>query len=471
MMSAWTRRDALRTIGLAGVAGVAGCMSRFEDGPNERPPDSLGTSWSPSGDSWCFPYGDTGNTARSPHGIQSEPPSEWQDRVADRRPESFVSGDLVAATPARVITADRFDSEAQLRAYDAVDGTCQWQQRIEYPSGLRWGLRLGGLVDGTLYLSDGGTDVVAVDAADGTVRWRRNLHEEVAGEVPDEFLSAGDSPSGFSPRPLATPETLYVQSGYGVHGLAPDDGTEQWRLSLGAHADDDALRSPRGLAVTDQRVWASYGLGVQSVFELELLDGGPQVWPTDVPLDFPGVPVVTDAGEAALTHSIVGGSDPWESPLAVGLNGSPDVSWQFPGDAGDGSSAYSSLATDGQRVFVCESHEQPQQFVVVALQASTGNLDWLHRESLAGRDVSMGSGQFVLCQPAVAGEALVVGYGSHTRRESGQGELVALSRHKGSVQWRTTVPVAPRHLAMTSNRLHVGGQQGGVVALAAGDSG
>lgn len=464
-MPSLSRRDALRLIGLAGATSVAGCGSLgLETGPNEQPPDALGTSWSPPADGWHFQYADLQNTARSPHGIRTRPTIEWQDRNDLGRTDAPISSDLVAATPDQVITADRFDRELELRAHDAADGTLRWHRRIQYSGGHRTP-RFGGLADGTLSVTDGGTDVLAVDVADGTVRWRRNLYDRVAESVPDKFLSPSDSTADFLPLPMTTPETVYVQSGYGVHGLAPENGTERWRVHLGAATDEPALDYPVGLAVTDRRVWASYGGPVRLLFGIELSDGNPEVERTALPLEFASNPVVTGDGEVALTHDITWATRPQET-LAVGADGD-EVRWQFPGHAGEGAAAYSSLATDGERVFVCTSHAEPPRFIVVALRAATGKLAWVHRESLADRDVSVGAGrEFRLCQPAVTGDSLVVGYGEAPEAASGHGDIAALSRSEGRVRWRASLPVAPRHLAMTSNGLAVGGQRGGVVALA-----
>lgn len=463
-MPSLSRRDALRTIGLAGVTGVAGCSSfGLGAGPNEHPPGSLGTSWSPPTDAWRFRHADLRNAARSPHEVRTRPTVEWRDRVDADRSDPPVDGGLVAATPDQVITAAHFDGETRLRACDATDGTRRWHRRIRYPPERRTP-RFGGLVDGTLYATDGGTDVIAVDAAGGAVRWRRNLHDRVADSVPEKFLSPSADAADFSPLPLATPETVYVQSSYGVHGLAPGDGTEQWRLYLGDRTGDAALEDPYGLAVSDRRMWASYGGYDQSLFTVEQSDGGPEIEQARLPLGFPSTPVVTSDGEAVLTHDVTWATSP-RATLAVGVAGE-DVLWQFPGHAGEGAAAYSPLATDGDRVFVCASHARPERLVVFALRASTGKLEWLHRESLADRDVSVGAGrEFRLCQPAVAGDALVVGYGNDPGRETGRGQVVALSRGGGRVRWRTGLSVAPRHVAMTSTGLYVGGQRGSVVAL------
>lgn len=462
-MSQLTRRDALRVVGVAGVTSVAGCSSfGLWDGPDEHPPRSIGTSWSPSAGAWRFPYADLQNTAQTPHELHQQPTIEWQDRVDDGS-NAPISGELVAATPHQVFTAGEFDREIHLRAYAATDGTRLWHRRIQYPSGRR-APQFGGLVDDTLYVTDGGTDIIAINAVDGTVRWRRNLYQRVAENVPRKFLTPYDSPADFSPRLLGTPETVYVQTNYGVHGLAPGDGTEQWRLYLGAQTDSAALEDPYGLAVTDRRVWVSYGGHVQSLFTIKQSDGSPEIKRTRLPLDFPATPVVTSDQIVTLTHAITWATSPLEM-LAAGVRGD-EVEWQFPGYAGEGAAAYSPLVTDGKRVFVCASHEQPEQLIVVALRASTGKLEWLHRESLADRDVSVTDGRaFRLCQPAVTGDSLIIGYGGFTEAGTGHGELIAVSRTEGRVRWRTDFSVAPRRVAVTSNRLYVGSQQGGVVAL------
>ncbi|WP_167880080.1 outer membrane protein assembly factor BamB family protein [Halorhabdus rudnickae] len=454
-------------IGLTGITSIAGCsLFNSRGGPNVQPPDSLGTTWSPSADAWSFPYADVKNTARSPHRLQTLPIVTWQDHVTPDNPGSQISGELIAATPNQVISAVRFDHEIQLRAYDAVDGTRRWHRRIQYPSGLATP-QFGGLVEDIIYLTDGSTDVIAINEADGKVHWRWNLYERVADEVPSKFLSAPDSP--FLPLPFATPETVYVQSSYGVHGLAPEDGAEQWRIYLGRQTDEMTLGYPFGLAVTDRRIWASYGGGVQSVFTIELADGNPEINRIRLPLSNPSSPVVTSGSEAVLTNATTWATRP-EKTLAVGVTEDGGM-WQFPGHAGEGASAYSSLATDNKRVFICECHAKSERLVVFALRAATGKLEWVFRKSLAQRDVSVGAGrEFRLSQPAVTGDSLLVGYGNSPYAATGEGEIIALSRTGGDIQWRTDLPVAPRYLAMTNNGLYVGGQQGSVVALADDDS-
>ena len=463
-MPSTSRRDALRLLGLAGAASVAGCSALgLDSGPNEQPPDAVGTTWTPAADSWPFEAANLQNTARSPRGAGTQPTVEWQNHRPEDRLGPFLSGELVAATPQRVFASAEFENERRLDAYDAVTGDHLWNRSLGDSSDYSV-LRFGGLVDGTMYLAGSGAEVVAVDAADGTVRWRRNLGEHVASEVPEKYLSASTSRTAFSMLLTATPETVYVQSPYGIHGLAPADGAEQWRVYLGRQTESPALEDPYGLAVTDRRVWASYGGRVRSLFAVGVSEDGPEVQRVELPLGFPAEPVVTGDRQVALTHDVTWATSPVET-LAVGATGD-EVEWQFPGYAGDGAAAYSPLATDGERAFVCASYEQPAQFVVVALRASTGKLDWLHRESLANEDVAVSEGrEFRLCQPAVAGDTLLVGYGTAPEQETGHGEVLVLARRDGGVEWRTDLSVAPQDLQVTSAGLYVGGQRGSVLAL------
>jgi len=463
-MPSTSRRDALRLLGLAGVASVAGCNALgLDSGPNEQPPESLGTSWTPATDSWQFQAADLRNTAQSPHGVGTQPTVEWQNHRPEDRLDSFLSGEVVAATPQRVIMASEFENERRLDAYDADAGDHLWNRPLG-DSADYYVSRFGGLVDGTMYLAGSGAEVVAVDASDGTVRWRRNLGEHVASEVPGKYLSAPNSATDFPALFAATPEIVYVQSPYGIHGLAPADGAEQWRVYLGRQAENPALEKPYGLAVTDRRVWASYGGRVRSLFAVGVSEDGPEVERVELPLEYPSTPVATGDRQVALTHDVTWGTRPVET-LAVGAT-SDGVEWQFPGHAGDGAAAYSPLATDGERVFACVSHEQPAQFVACAVRASTGKLEWLHRESLANEDVAVSAGrEFRLCRPVVAGDTLLVGYGTAPERERGHGEVLALARRDGGVEWRTDLSVAPQDLLVTSSGLYVGGQQGSVLAL------
>jgi len=467
-MPSASRRDALRLLATGGVAGLAGCsaLDLGGRGPNETPPDSLGTSWSPPGDAWPFRFRDPQNTARSPHGVGSQPSVAWADSAVGE--PSPAGGDLLAATPSRVYAATDDEGSVRLRALAAEDGARRWSRVLEFPAE-NPSPRYGGLVDGTLYVAGAGSDVVAVNAADGAVRWWRDLYEQVADAVPGTFLSRHGSREGFVAMPLATPETVVVQTPYGLHGLAASDGTEQWRLHLAAEDDERALGRPFGLAATDNRVWASYGRPAPLLFGVEVTGDGPDVERTRLPFeDYPGDPVAVGDRTAVLTNGITWSTGRTDTLAAGAADGGVD--WQFPGHAGEGADrAYSTLASDGELAFVCEAAEWPERLVVSALRTDTGEPEWRHRESLADRDVSVGDGRaFGLCQPAVAGDSVVVGFGQQPGEGSGRGAVLALSRDAGDLRWRADLPVAPEDAMVTSDGLYVGGQRGGVVALAGG---
>lgn len=466
-MPSTSRRDALRLLAAGGVAGLAGCSSfgLGDSGPNEDPPASLGTSWSAPGGAWPFPGGDLQNTAQSPHGVAEPPSVEWTDGAGEESAAARESGELVAATPNQVVAAREFDSGVVLRALADDDGSRQWERRIESAEDHPLP-RYGGLVDGTLYVAGFDNDVVAVDAADGAVRWRRDLYEQVAEAVPEKFLSRTGSPEEFGVTPLATPETVLVQTPFGIHGLEPSDGTEQWRLHLATEGGGTALAQPVGLAVTDSRVWATYGYPRTLLFAVEVDDDGHSVQRTRLPFGhYPGTPVAVDDRTAVLTSGVTWSTNPTDT-LAVGAT-AHDVDWEFPGHAGEGAAAYSSLATDGERAFVCQATERPARLTVSALRTETGKLAWSHRESLADRQVWIADGQgFRLCQPVVAGDSVLVGFGQRPGGTAGDGAVLALSRDEGRLQWRADLPVAPQDAMVTNTRLYVGGQEGGVVALA-----
>lgn len=465
-MPSTSRRDALRLLAAGGVASVAGCSSfGLGSSPNEEPPESLGTSWSPSADAWPFRFRDLQNTARSPHGVASKPSVEWTDDPGSEESSAGEDGELVAATPTRVFAATEFQDGVRLRALAADDGAQQWDRHLESPEDHPLP-RYGGLVDGTLYVSGLGNDVVAVDAANGAVRWRRDLYEHLADSVPRKFLSRTGSPEEFEAVPLATPTTVFVQTTYGIHGLAPSDGTEQWRLYLARDTSETALANPFGFAVTGGRVLASYTRPTRLLFAVAVDDDGPTVEQTRLPFEnAPGNPVATSDRTAVLATGVQ-----WSTSavgtLAAGV-ADDHVDWQFPGHTGEGAAVYSRLATDGKRAFVCQATERPERMVVSALRVETGKLEWSHRESLADRDLSVANGDsFRLCDPALAGESLVVGFSQQPDGDSGPGMLLALSRDEGRLRWRTDLPVAPGNVMVTSNRLYVGGQRDGVVALA-----
>ncbi|WP_276274108.1 PQQ-binding-like beta-propeller repeat protein [Haloarcula litorea] len=461
-----TRRTALRMLGTAGVACLAGCPSRsLDDGDRSRPPDSLGTDWTAPDSEWVFPRAGLCNTARSAVAHDDPPTGNWRGRQRSPDDESPESTHLAAVTRDTVVVGTEYAAGLVLTGYHVTDGTRRWRRQVRDSGSLY--PHFGGVVDGTLYLGDFETDVIAVDVSDGTVRWRIDLYERVSEVVPDRYLTAPDDPpERFAPIPRATPDCVYVQTSYGLHGLAPENGRERWRIHLGDALDDARVfQDPGGMAITDDRVLASYGRPEQLLLGVRLHDGAPAVDRTTVPVRYPDRPLVTGEGTTALDSGVIWSTDA-TGTLAAGVSGASAVDWQFAGLASSGAAAFSSLAADGSRLFVCEGHEAASEFVVFALRAATGGLEWLTREPIAdAATVDEPDADFRVAEPAVAGGTLLVGYGASAEAGSEAGTLIALSATDGSERWRTDLAVAPRDVAATETGVYVSGQRRGVSGL------
>ena len=462
-----TRRQALRAAGVALATGVAGCGGSPD--PNERPPDSLGTEWTPPADGWQFPAGGPRHTAHRPHDVRAEPTVSWRS-TPDERHDLH---QFVAATTDRILGVGEHDETVALRAI-TTDGRRTWRRQFQ----LR-GFWPGGVVDGTLYASDGVTDLLAVDTSDGSLQWRRSLYDQTAASVPDEFLSSGGSPDQFEPVVVPTPETVYVASGYGLHGVAPADGTEQWRLYLGESTEKPVGGQPVGLAPTEYAVLVTDRR--RGVLRVERRRTGDEervaVERSDTGVEPPTEPVITAHGGAVVGPAAVWSTRrPPHRPVVAAVAGR---NWQFPGYAGSGTSAFAQPTTDGERVFCCGAHERPGDVVVSALRAQTGALEWRTRVTPAGTLPPLGVGETTrFAQSAVAGDTLLIGYGSDpgTFDEPatdgragtdgcGRGELFGFALSDGRLRWRRTLPVGPQRVAVTATAVYVYGHCGDVVAL------
>ena len=461
-----TRRTVLQTLGTTGIASLAGCPSlSTNNNYGEQPPDSLGTTWSSPASEWRYPRRGLQNTARSSTGFQEQSTVDWQAHEQSTEEGGRESTHLAVATRETVILGTENENGLNLTAYHATDGTRRWSRQLRdsdplYP-------QFGGLVDGTLYLTDYETDVIAVDVSGGTVRWRVNLYDRVADDVPEQYLTRPNtSPERFAPVPTATPSCVYVQTSYGLHGLVPEDGRERWRLYLGDELEDDRiLQDPGGLAVTDHRVLMSYARPEQLLLGIRQHDGEPVVDRTSVSVRYPNSPLVTGNGTTALDSGIIWSTDA-SGTLATGAAGTRSVRWQFEGGASNGAAAFSSLAYDGTRVFVCEGHEKPAEFVVFALRAKTGGLEWMHRESISDSGIVLSDdADLRVGHPAVADGTLLVGYGDRSEHGSDAGTLLALATTEGSRRWRTGLSVAPSDIAPTETGIYVSGHRGGISRL------
>lgn len=449
-----TRRNALQSLAAVGTAAVAGCstLDRFR-GPNDDPPESVGSTWSPPDDEWRLPAADVHNTARSSLPV-ARPSSAW---TLDPPTEDRLRG-LLAATADRVVLSEGGGGEAVVRAHDPADGAVQWRRRIDAS-----GARSGGLVADRLFVAVG-TDVLALDAADGSTLWRAPLFEQLADAVPARYLP--DDPDDLAPWPLATLGTVYVQSAYGLHGLAPEDGTERWRLSLST--DEEPLPGrPTGLTVTRRAVWASYGHPSASLFEVTTMGDDVSTRATPLRTGHSMRPVVTEPGVSpALAVGQGVASTRLVSPLVAGYGSGPD--WTFPGLAGtDGPSAVRPPATDGDCVFVPQvrSVDSGEAVALVALDAHTGALAWAHDEPLPARAAGVDFFDGVaLAAPVVADDAVLLGYGVETD-DGVVSTLAAFDAADGTERWRVDPGVVPGHIAVAGDRLYVQGHEGGVAAF------
>ena len=461
-MSPLTRRTALQMLGTAGLASVTGCsaFSRVQ-GPKEQPPDAIGTTWSPPDDYWRYPRHGLRNRAHSSVSIDAQPTVDWQIPAPSTAEESPESAHLAAVTQDIVIFGLEYPDGWVLTAHQPTAGTRRWQLELLAEDSLP--PQFGGLVAGTLYLTDFRTDVLAVDVQDGTVRWRVNLYDRVAESVPEQYVSEPDSqPEAFAPIPVATPDCVYVQTSYGVHGVAPEDGEERWRLYLGGELPDDrVLGDSGGVAVTEDRVLVSYGRPEQLLFNIRQYSDDPVVGRRTVPIGSPAHPLVVDGETTALGSRVIWSTNTART-LATGPGRTRGVPWQFEGLASDGPAAFSTVATDGTRVFVCEAHEEPGEFVVFAIRADTGGLEWIHRESIRENGIVRSPGTDLrVGHPAVAAGTLLAGYGLDSEPGSDTGMLLALSPTGGTEQWRIPLSIAPRDIAPTETGIYMSGYRGG----------
>jgi outer membrane protein assembly factor BamB len=457
-MKPLTRRCALRLATAAGVAGIAGC-GLLDEGPNERPPADVGTTWNPPADEWWFPHGDLRNSRASSVAVTGPPSIAWRVRAETDSSNGTSPLGITAATRDSLVLGGASDGRIILESYDPPTGTRQWVQRIPAPD-VRYE-STGGIVDERLYLTDTDKHVIAVDLTEGTILWRRNLYEQLSGVVPQQYLKRDHRP--FFARAMGTPQTVYVQSSYGLHGLSPDDGREEWRLSFGGRRDHGrALFESSGLAVARDRIWTSYR--IDGAYAVQSVSDDVTVSRTDTEMREAGHPVMSDEESMALSTGV-----DWSSstsfPLATILSGSRETPWQFPGFASSGAVALSSLATDGDNLYGCEAHENGNQFVVFSLQPRTGEIEWLYRESFIDRGIVAISDDLRVCDPCVAGDNLLVGYGAASGPDDRNGSLFALSTVDGTVRWSMKLPLAPIDMALAGDRLYVRGQTNEAVAL------
>jgi outer membrane protein assembly factor BamB len=445
-----SRRAALRSLGAAGVAGLAGCsaLDRLR-GPNENPPESVGTDWTAPDDEWRFPDADARNTARVALPAGTAPEPAW--RVGG---ENDIEREPLAATRDAVFVGADGEDRVVVRARDSADGTERWRRAFE--------TRVfdgSGLIDGTLYATTD-HELLALDADDGTTRWRVDLYDRLSGTVPSQFLPR--ERDDFVGRAVATPDIIHVTSGYGLHGLAPGDGTERWRYYLGDTDDRSppALPRPGGLAVTERAVQSVYRIP-SAVYRLRTVGESARVDRERVGVEFPTVPTMTgDPPRVVFGQRVVGTGR--RGPAVAGEDG-----WTFPGFATEGGGALGGIAVADERLFGTQAFARDGRLdlAVFTLKAGTGALVWAVRERLGLPEDADIFDQLGLARPVVAGDSLLVGVRTNPPGGEPERAVAALALADGTERWRVDPGVGPDSLAVAGDRLYVGGSDGGFAAL------
>jgi hypothetical protein len=268
-----------------------------------------------------------------------------------------------------------------------------------------------------------------------------------------------------------TPEEVYVQSSYGLHGLDSADGSEQWRVSLSPDSEDEdagPLGLAGGLAVASERVWASYGEPEPALFEVFVDDGEAFVEAVETPESHVRRPVVTGDGPVYSVALSVGwdGSTGYGGPLvSVSGNGRfPD--WASAGFATRGRATRAGpVATDGTRYVLPQLFRTGDglEFGLIALHTTTGAVEWTAREPV---EAPFADFEFfehtALCDPIVAGDTVLAGYGVSPGYDEPptDGVLAGYDVTSGERRWRRSTDLVPQHLAAAGNRLYVAGRGG-----------
>lgn len=456
------------TVALAGCSAVSGLVGG--DGLAENPPESVGTGWRPPGTQWTRP-------GRGPHNARHAPaaagPADADvDWTLERDSPEFDTRVLVRAATDEAVYytfwSERTDGHA-LVAVDATDGSERWRATLAdscYETAS---------LDGTLYAVVNDVGVVAVDASDGRRAWQADLRERLDGSVPGRVL-ADFGTLGVVP----TPDTVYVASSYGVHGLAPGDGSEQWRVALGDGRTVDT-------AVT---------VGFDAVYPVAGADGRLYALTADRTAK-PAVSLGTFVDPPALAAgrlSFALGEDgplAWSAPATSLLttrsgdgtvpsydDGMIDGRWTFERQDVDritDRNGGTAVATDGARLYVTETARRPTTVLasLICVDGATGERVWRRDHPVAdvteSVDVEMGRR---ITPPAVGRDAVYVGLTTAAAYETaGQvlrptaNEVRAFDPDDGTEQWAVEVPVSPRNIAVAGDRLYVWDGDGRVVAV------
>jgi outer membrane protein assembly factor BamB len=466
-MSPSSRRQFLAAVATVGVAGSAGCAFFGGTRLAERPPESVGTDWTPPGESWPVADGGPGRSRHAPGAAGPEAVTlAWDVDLGTRVHQPSIT--VGAATPDRLFytRSDGRGIEYTVGCIDASDGRERWEKTLDEPGGA------GSLLDGTLY-SFRGARIVALNGADGRRTWETDLAAVLTEAGGHGAIDREDFGVGL---PVPTPETIYVASDYGLHGLDPDEGTEQWRLAL------DGSDRLQDLAVGTDGVYGSRsnqallgvtgGAGGSGSLEFDPFLSGPTIagGRLTVPLDR------GDASVWSVPTSALRSRMAEAEPLQL-EDVSTDGAWTYRRadiDEIEDIRSPSRAASDGERIFFAESARTGHAAVrstVFCIDAEAGVLLWRH--DVPVEDVEGGpSGPFVSA-PAIGSDAVYVGFSTDpdatqsTETSTGSGHhVVSLDPADGRVDWSLDVPFRPRGVAVAGNHLFVGDFEGHLATIA-----
>ncbi|MFB6164303.1 MAG: PQQ-binding-like beta-propeller repeat protein [Haloarculaceae archaeon] len=369
-----TRRRLLRagaTSGLAGVAGLAGCLDggggtepgadRDDPGESPTPGPTDTTIAGVSGSFRQFQYDAANSGYRSAGGVDEDATTRWTVREAPLGPGHHVSTPAVADGVVYFAEGGEFDGEsisARVHAVDAATGAVDWSRDLGGTNAFR-----GTAVAGDTVLQPVGGAVVALDAATGDERWRTSADL-------DTGVTVADGAAYVAGRGYDGPTTLYA--------LDLATGEARWTHDLpGGRGAGIGASQP---AVVDGTVYVAHG----ALAALAAADGT-ELWTASYDSGVAGAPTVVD-GTAYLgggrgtvrAVSAADGTTRWVRRVPSGAAG-----------GGGRTPLSTSVAVGGGRVFAV------RDWRLTVLAADTGERRW-------SRDVRGAH------SPVVAGETVYV---------------------------------------------------------------
>ncbi|MFD1514617.1 PQQ-binding-like beta-propeller repeat protein [Halomarina rubra] len=405
-MSPPSRRAVLGALGAAGASALAGCAVDALDSALTAHDHYDDATLGPT-HGWPTVTADTGNTSAALDGTPV---------ASDVHDASFGRVDLggfdAPAVANGSVVFGQYRHPGETTSGEEQFRTVGYEYRSEFsrPQGPVWSadvLRAHGpatIVGETAFVSyHGGT--YALDRQSGEVHWHY-----------------GEGSSGRWLAPTVVDETVFLPFGDdSVLALDAVTGEHRWE----AHAEDGAASSPSGVAVTDDRLYVTYGANDEGRLRAFDRTDRSALWTYDVLGESYAPPVVADGvvlavGTTTGLHAVTpDGEQAWHHDLR--------------------GESYVPPATDGETAYVTGSNDE----VVVALDARSGDVQWRFDDRPCHTP------------PVVVGDTLYTG--DHFGHRGAT--LYALDRatgeHRRSHELRSTVETP---LAAVDGRLYWAGQ-------------